>query len=116
MPSGLNRIVVSVRNISESLAFYANLLRLELLEARPGFATLAAGSGVQLGLHERDTEPSDRAVALSFSVTDLDRTCSEWERAQGVVVDPPEDRLWGERMAVVRDPDRHLVCLVQQQP
>ncbi|HTN57859.1 MAG TPA: VOC family protein [Protaetiibacter sp.] len=114
MPSQLNRIIVSVRNLHESLAFYAELLHLELVETRPGFATLAAGGDVQLGLHERDSEPSDRAVALSFAVDDLDRVCSGWESADGSVVDRPADQPWGERMAMVRDPDGHLVCLVQQ--
>lgn len=114
MPSRLNRIVVSVRNLHESLAFYADLLRLEPVETRPGFATLTAGGGVQLGLHERDTEPSDRAVALSFAVGDLDRVCNAWDSAQGTVVDLPADQPWGERMAMVRDPDGHLVCLVQE--
>ncbi len=115
MPSHLNRIIVSVRNLHESLAFYAGLLHLELVETRPGFATLAADGNVQLGLHERDTEPSDRAVALSFAVEDLDRVCSAWEGARGSVLDPPADQPWGERMAMVRDPDGHLVCLVQEQ-
>lgn len=114
MPSRLNRVVVSVRNLHESLAFYADLLRMDVLERRPAFATLALGDGVQLGLHERDTEPSDRAVALSVVVEDLDRVCSMWESVQGALVDPPADRPWGERMAMVRDPDGHLVCLVQQ--
>jgi predicted enzyme related to lactoylglutathione lyase len=114
MSSHLNRIIVSVRNLHESLAFYADLLGLELMETRPGFATLAAGGGVQLGLHERDTEPSDRAVALSFAVDDLDRVCDSWESAQGTVVDPPAAQPWGERMAMVRDPDGHLVCLVDE--
>ena len=113
MPSYLHRIVVSVRNLDESLAFYADLLGLELVASRAGFATLAAGGGIQLGLHERDTEPSDRAVALSFAVDDLGRTCHVWENAQGTVIDPPADQPWGERMAMVRDPDGHLVCLVQ---
>lgn len=116
MPTHLNRIVVSVRNLHESLAFYADLLHLDLVETRSGFATLAAGGGVQLGLHERDTEPSDRAVALSFAVDDLDRVCSAWEHARGTVVDPPACQPWGERMAMVRDPDRHLVCLVEGKP
>jgi predicted enzyme related to lactoylglutathione lyase len=103
-----------VRNLHKSLAFYADLLRLDLVETRPGFAMLAAGGGAQLGLHERDTEPSDRAVALCFAVEDLDRVCRVWESVQGTVVDRPGDQPWGERMAMVRDPDRHLVCLVQE--
>lgn len=116
MLSQLNRVVVSVRNLDDSLAFYEGLLRLERDEARSGFVTLAAVGGVQLALHERDTQPSDRAVALSFAVEDLDRVCRRWESLHGTVVDPPADQRWGERMAMVRDPDGHLVCLVQAQP
>jgi uncharacterized glyoxalase superfamily protein PhnB len=29
-----------------------------------------------------------------------------------LVVDPPADQPWGERQAVLTDPDGHVVCLV----
>jgi uncharacterized glyoxalase superfamily protein PhnB len=40
---------------------------------------------------------------------------SEIERALGfgaAVIDAPADQPWGERQAVLTDPDGHVVCLV----
>jgi uncharacterized glyoxalase superfamily protein PhnB len=51
-------------------------------------------------------------VAPAFAVDELEATVDAWVRAGGAVVDPPEVQPWGERMAVLRDADGHLVCLV----
>ena len=69
--------------------------------------------GAELLLHERPSAPSDTSVAASFGVAGLDDVCRRWEATGGVVVDQPATQPWGERMAVVRDADRHLVCLVE---
>jgi len=106
----LHRIVVSVSRLDRALGFYRDLLGLPA--SGDGGPTLATGAdGVELLLHERDSTPSDHAVALSFRVGELDAVCARWAATGGAVVDPPEDQPWGERMAVVRDPDGHLVCL-----
>jgi uncharacterized glyoxalase superfamily protein PhnB len=34
-----------------------------------------------------------------------------WQGRGGEVIDPPEVQPWGEFMAVVRDPDGHVVCI-----
>lgn len=107
----LHRIVVSISELDRALEFYRDLLGLRA-SAADGRATLSTGAEpVELLLHERDSVPSDRAVALSFRVRELDAVCSRWAAGGGVVVDAPADQPWGERMAVVRDPDGHLVCL-----
>lgn len=107
----LNRVVVSVSVLETSLRFYRDLLGLEASTAE-GFARLPLNGGdVELLLHQRPSEPSDLAVALSFAIPELDAVCATWVAQGGVVVDEPADQPWGERMAVVRDPDGHLVCL-----
>lgn len=112
MPAQLNRVIVSVTDLERALGFYRDILGLAAVTS-PGFATLPAGRGLELFLHERRSAVSDLAVAASFATADLDGTCAAWASRGGTVVDPPEYRPWGERMAVVRDPDGHLVCLVQ---
>ncbi|MEV5001101.1 VOC family protein [Nocardioides sp. LML1-1-1.1] len=108
--SVLHRVIVSVASTEAALRFYGDLLGLPV--ERSGPMTRLGDGPVEVLLHERPTAPSDRAVALSLRVADVDTTSATWARAGGVVVDPPADQPWGERQAVVRDPDGHLVCLV----
>ncbi|KXP07829.1 VOC family protein [Tsukamurella pseudospumae] len=116
MTASISRLVVSVAALGPALAFYEGLLGLRLARAAGELAWLTTGDGVELMLHERATRPSDTAVALGFLVPDLAGTVDAWTARGGAVVDPPEERPWGERMAVVRDPDGHLVCLSQTPP
>lgn len=109
----LVRVIVSVNDLEAALRFYRDLLGLPATVV-PGFATLRTDAGTELFLHERPSSPSDLAVAVSFGVPDLDALCMRWSSSGGDVVDPPADQPWGERMAVVRDADGHLVCLVER--
>lgn len=111
----LVRVVVSVTDLERALEFYRDLLGLPATVV-PGFATLPLGDGTDVFLHERPSAPSDSGVAPSFGVGDLDDLCSRWAAAGGTIVDPPASQPWGERMAVVRDADGHLVCLVETGP
>jgi catechol 2,3-dioxygenase-like lactoylglutathione lyase family enzyme len=110
----LQRIVISVSSIDDALAFYRGVLGLRIANRSPGFAWLASADQVELMLHERPTSPSDLAVAVGFAIPALDDALARWSEAGGVVVDAPEQRPWGERMAVVRDADGHLVCLSER--
>ncbi|AYG04619.1 glyoxalase [Gryllotalpicola protaetiae] len=106
----LQRVVISVSDLDRAVSFYRDLLGLPGTVG-DGKAILSGARNVELLLHERETVPSDLSVALSFGVGELETVCSAWLAAGGIVVDAPADQPWGERMAVVRDPDGHLVCL-----
>lgn len=108
--TALHRVIVSVASTEAALGFYGDLLG--LCVARQGPMARLGDGPVELLLHERPSAPSDLAVALSLRVADVDATSATWAAAGGIVVDPPADQPWGERQAVVRDPDGHLVCLV----
>ncbi|CAM3869499.1 VOC family protein [Tsukamurella ocularis] len=113
MAASISRLVVSVAALGRALAFYEGLLGLRLARSAGELAWLVTADGIEVMLHERPATPSDTAVALGLIVPDLDDTVGTWAARGGAVVDPPETRPWGERMAVVRDPDGHLVCLSQ---
>ena len=114
-PADLARLVVSVADLHRALGFYHHLLGLPATST-DGLAFLRAGPGIEVYLHERPSEPSDRSVAAAFHVAGLDERVATWAAQGGVVVDEPDDQPWGERMAVVRDPDGHLVCLIDADP
>lgn len=110
MTTELRRVIVSTADLTRSLAFYRDVLGLAGEVAAP-FARLTAGD-IEVMLHERPAVASDTSVSACFAIPDLDGTVARWSAGGGAVVDAPEDRPWGERMSVVRDPDGHLVCLV----
>ncbi|WP_025156745.1 VOC family protein [Leifsonia aquatica] len=112
--AALHRLIVSVSSLPASLAFYADLLRLRVQNREGPVAWLQTGDGTVLMLHERPAVPSDAAVAPAFALAGMDAAVDRWAALGGAVIDPPAEQPWGERMAVVRDPDGHVVCLVEQ--
>lgn len=111
MPT-LSRLIVSVNSLDAALLFYADVVGLTLQHRSGELAWLATSDGVQLMLHERPTEvPANATVSPGFFVDDLHGVVAAWEAQGGVVLDAPAEQPWGERMAVVRDTDGHVVCL-----
>ncbi|HEY2206073.1 MAG TPA: VOC family protein [Pseudonocardia sp.] len=113
----LHRVIVSVAEMGRALAFYEGVLGLVQRNAPPGFAvlTLPVGDGggqrVELMLHERTAHPSMAGVALSLRVADVDAVLAAAEGVGCTVIDRPNDQPWGERLAVLADPDGHVICL-----
>ena len=68
----------------------------------------------ELMLHRRPPTPGMAGVAVSYVVDDVDAVTAAAEKAGATVVDPPADQPWGERQAVLTDPDGHVFCLVSQ--
>ena len=59
---------------------------------------------------------SSRGVIIGFSCTGLEALVSRL-RAQGVpITTPPEDGHWGERMAVVEDPEGNRISFEEPIP
>ena len=110
--TGLARAIVSVADLDIALRFYRDVLGLPVTTPAPGTATLPVPGGTELMLHERPARPSDAGVALSFAVDDVDALTDAAVSAG--VLDAPADQPWGERQAVLTDPDGHVVCLVSR--
>jgi catechol 2,3-dioxygenase-like lactoylglutathione lyase family enzyme len=115
----LHRVIVSVSELDRALPFYTDLLGLPRRPAAPGFAALTLGDGpnaVELLLHERPAHPSMAGVALSVRVPAVAQTVAGAERLGCTVIDRPTDQPWGERLAVLTDPDGHVICLATPLP
>lgn len=110
---GLQRIIVSVADTKRSLALYQDAFGLIGKDAGEDvFMLEIPGSDAQVLLHQRPPTPGLAGVAISFLVDDVDATTAAAVAAGAAVVDAPADQPWGERQAVLLDPDGHVVCLV----
>jgi predicted enzyme related to lactoylglutathione lyase len=110
--AALARIIVSVASLENALPLYERVLDLKRTREYPGVVGLALARGVELMLHERPPTGGDFAVAPAFRVADVDAATRAAVEAGATVIDPPEDQNWGERQAVLRDIDGHVICLV----
>ena len=120
----LDYTVLIVADLDRSLDFYIDILGIPLGHRSGGYAQLRTGP-TRLSLYTRDAmaqtlgeaigEPDRRAPGfeIGFIVEDVDATYADFlaRGAEGAV--SPTDRDWGQRTAYLRDPDGHLVEIVQ---
>jgi catechol 2,3-dioxygenase-like lactoylglutathione lyase family enzyme len=112
--TGLKRIIVSVADRERALAVYRDALGLpERYRAGDAVALGVPGGGPEVMLHQRPPTPGPAGVAATFLVDDVDAVTAAAEKAGATVVDAPADQPWGERQAVLTDPDGHVFCLVR---
>ena len=82
---------------------------------RGAYAQLRTGV-TRLAFYERTAlapSPNAPGFELGFFVPNVDRAYAELVVTGATPVTPPTDRPWGQRTAYVRDPDGHLVELVE---
>jgi predicted enzyme related to lactoylglutathione lyase len=108
------RVTVSVADLARARGLYETALGIPLKYELPGMAMLVTSDGVEVQLHERMPTPGDAGVAVSFGVADVDAVTASAVAAGASIVKEPEDQVWGERQAVLRDSDGHIFCLVRE--
>ncbi|HEY2714552.1 MAG TPA: VOC family protein [Chthoniobacterales bacterium] len=97
-------LTLHVADVDRSLAFYRRLPDSSILFHMPGtFALLKVGSG-RLGLLQDQKRP----FHVEIDCQDLDATCALLKES-GFQMEGPTTRAWGERDALVVDPDGNLV-------
>jgi len=116
--------VLIVESLDRALGFYVDTLGLELNHRSGPYAQLVTGV-TRLSLYERAAmsetlgmtlhapEDDSPGFQLGFFVANVDNAYAELVVSGAMAVTPPADRGWGQRTAYVRDPDGHLVELVQ---
>lgn len=116
--------ILTVTDIERSLRFYRDALGGEPViiqppEGTPTFVALRF-SGFHIGIgalgrpmmHDEEMLPaSGHRIELRLNVDDVDETVAALAADGFEIVTPATDRDWGERNAMVRDPDGNLVML-----
>src|SRR5215467_7852836 len=97
-------VTLHVADVERSLSFYKRIPDSSILYHMPGkFALLRVGSG-RLGLLQDQKRP----FHVEIDCQDLDATCASLKES-GFELEGPTTRPWGERDALVVDPDGNLV-------
>ena len=102
---------LAVANVSASIEFlersfgFSRGVVLDDTDGQPRYAEMRHDQAVVVLIRKGDaTTPTGGAAALYTYVEDVDRAVSQ-ARLAGAGVDEPEDKPWGDRVAVVTDPD-----------
>ena len=104
MSISLVGLTLHVADVERSLNFYNRLPDSSILFHMPGkFALLKVGSG-RLGL----LQDQNRPFHVEIDCQDLDATCALLKES-GFEPEGPTTRPWGQRDALVVDPDGNLV-------
>jgi len=113
---GLCRVVLLVRDFDRSVAFYRDILGLEVETTHPGWAVFRTGDaalclrGPWEGIAFRPEDFGRSPDELLFRVEDVDAASREL-RARGVDAQPPHEPGPGIRVAEFRDPDGRRVAV-----
>ncbi|SCG68379.1 lactoylglutathione lyase [Micromonospora echinaurantiaca] len=112
--------ILTAADLPAALGFYRDLLGGAVTyrfpeTGEPEYVALSFGAG-QLGIG-RQAEPGpppDDRIALWVYVRDCDAAVARLRAAGVTVLADPATQPWGERMAVVRDPDGHRVIVADR--
>lgn len=104
----------------ETWDFYTTHLGFRTTLESDHYVQLTHPSGAQLGILRQELDgslaelvsPTDgRGFWLGIDVADADAECARLRAAGVEIVQPPEDKPWGERHCVVRDPNGVLILI-----
>lgn len=115
--SGLDRLVLEVNSIEESVAFYRDVLGFAVSkhtpDSEPPMATLQAGDlTIMLAQHLETMLKRGRGVSVFLGVDDVDDYYQQLNK-RGAEVWPPADEGWGGRFITLQDPDRYRLFFVE---
>lgn len=127
----LSTCFVQVQDPDEALAFYRDVLGLDVLNdvAREGNRWISVGSQAQPGVTIVLTNfvnggPADNDIVagllakgalngINFHTSDLDGIFAKLESAGAEILSPPTDQPWGVRDCAVRDPSGNMIRIDQ---
>lgn len=116
MISGLDMLFLEVNSLEESVAFYKDVLGMEVdsinYEAEPPMAKLRSGDlRITLAQHLETMLRRGRGVHFFVGVKDVDSFYDQLAE-KGADVQPAVDEGWGGRFVTVEDPDKYRFFFV----
>ncbi|MEW5980983.1 MAG: VOC family protein [Acidobacteriota bacterium] len=120
MITGVHQIAITVKDLDSGIAFYRDVLGLQLLfQAPPGLAFFQCGQTRLMLSAVPEVDPSRRMV-LYYATPDINAAVDDLRRRGAAITQEPqmiarvENRdVW---LAVTEDPDGHVVGLMSEVP
>ena len=121
-PSSVDYVILYVRNLDVSIAFYRDVVGLPFKFRQSTYAEFAT-DGTKFALFEQSAVPDliGRPVTeggpsgeVAFVLDDVDAEAERLSAAGVPILSPPVDRPWGHRTLYVLDPDEHVVEFAQE--
>jgi lactoylglutathione lyase len=117
-------VVLIVEDLDRALNFYTTVLGLQLGHRSGDYAQLNTGAtrlafytreamAKTLGFQLKPPGDEESGFEIGFKVEDVDAAFLEIVQMGARAARRPATRPWGQRTAYVRDPDGHLIELVQ---
>ena len=113
----LTTIVLIVKDMDRSVAFYRDVIGLTLEMHTPYWSSLSAGN-ILLGLHpesEKTKAAPGMGCSFGFEVTDIQAAVQELKAKSATMQMEPKRQDFGW-LAIVDDPDGYPVQLAQTEP
>jgi lactoylglutathione lyase len=110
----LGLVMIVVRDMERSVAFYRDVLGLKLLIRQDNWSQLDAGN-IILGLHPEGEEVQvspTNGMSIGIYVDDMDKAVTEIRRRFGKISIGPRREPFG-RWALVFDPDGYSVQIIE---
>ena len=109
--------LIEVGDMKRSVAFYREVLGLEIVNDCGANVTLTGGISLQtldtwkdfLGAAEEDIKLKNRARELYFVAEDMDAFWQRLQTADVELVHPLKEHGWGQRVVRLYDPDGHVI-------
>ena len=116
MITGLDLLFLEVNSLEESVAFYHEVLGMEVEsinnDSEPPMAKLRSGGlRITLAQHLETMLRRGRGVHFFIGVEDVDQFYAKLVE-QGADVQPPVDEGWGGRFVTLEDPDKYRFFFV----
>ncbi len=116
MIKNLYAVCLLVKNLDKSLAFYQNVLGLEVNSTDDGYIDFKLGNTL-VAIFQKDQATTMFAsehmnkgggCVLAFQVDDVDSTCIELKRKGVHIFEGPKKTAWGQTVAYFKDPDNNI--------
>jgi lactoylglutathione lyase len=110
----LGLVMIVVRDMERSVAFYRDVLGLTLLFKQPNWSQFDAGN-VLIGLHPEGEEVKvspTSGMSVGIYVDDVTRSAAEVKRRGGHIAIEPRPEPFG-RWALAQDPDGYGIQLIE---
>jgi lactoylglutathione lyase len=110
----LGLVMVVVRDMERSVAFYRDVLGLKLLIHQPNWSQFDAGN-ILIGLHPDGEEVKvspTTGMSIGIYVDDMDKAVTEIRRRFGKIAVGPRQDPFG-RWALVFDPDGYSIQIIE---